>query len=251
MNPDKLEPGERCASTSNRNFEGRQGARRPHAPRQPRDGRRGRHRGPLRRHPQLELEHHEGHRDDHRAGVGPQRATTSTPTRSSPSSSSSASSAPASASSSSTTGPRSPTGTCRVNQILVAGRNFGCGSSREHAPWALEDYGFRVVIAPSFADIFQLQLHEDRPAARSSSPPSSARPSPRPGAPRSTSPRRRSAGRGAAASFDIDPDDQAPPAQRPRRHRADASSRARRSTPTSATASAAARSPPRSDRPRF
>ena len=38
--------------------------------------------------------------------------------------------------------------------ILVAGRNFGCGSSREHAPWALEDYGFRAVVAPSFADIF-------------------------------------------------------------------------------------------------
>ena len=39
-------------------------------------------------------------------------------------------------------------------RILVAGRNFGCGSSREHAAWALFDYGFRVVIAPSFADIF-------------------------------------------------------------------------------------------------
>ncbi len=38
--------------------------------------------------------------------------------------------------------------------ILVAGKNFGCGSSREHAVWALADYGFRVVIAPSFADIF-------------------------------------------------------------------------------------------------
>jgi 3-isopropylmalate/(R)-2-methylmalate dehydratase small subunit len=38
--------------------------------------------------------------------------------------------------------------------ILVAGKNFGCGSSREHAPWALVDYGFRVIIAPSFADIF-------------------------------------------------------------------------------------------------
>jgi 3-isopropylmalate/(R)-2-methylmalate dehydratase small subunit len=38
--------------------------------------------------------------------------------------------------------------------ILVAGKNFGCGSSREHAPWALADYGFRVIIAPSFADIF-------------------------------------------------------------------------------------------------
>ncbi|UOE93350.1 3-isopropylmalate dehydratase small subunit [Alkalihalobacillus sp. LMS39] len=38
--------------------------------------------------------------------------------------------------------------------ILVAGHNFGCGSSREHAPWALKDYGFQVIIAPSFADIF-------------------------------------------------------------------------------------------------
>ena len=41
-----------------------------------------------------------------------------------------------------------------VAPILAAGRNFGCGSSREHAPWAIEDYGFRAVIAPSFADIF-------------------------------------------------------------------------------------------------
>jgi 3-isopropylmalate/(R)-2-methylmalate dehydratase small subunit len=38
--------------------------------------------------------------------------------------------------------------------ILVAGKNFGCGSSREHAPWALGEYGFRVIIAPTFADIF-------------------------------------------------------------------------------------------------
>ncbi|MBV9609388.1 MAG: 3-isopropylmalate dehydratase small subunit, partial [Acidobacteria bacterium] len=42
----------------------------------------------------------------------------------------------------------------KAASILVAGRNFGCGSSREHAPWALADYGFRAVIAPSFADIF-------------------------------------------------------------------------------------------------
>jgi len=40
------------------------------------------------------------------------------------------------------------------NPILVSGRNFGCGSSREHAPWGLEDYGFQAVIAQSFADIF-------------------------------------------------------------------------------------------------
>jgi 3-isopropylmalate/(R)-2-methylmalate dehydratase small subunit len=39
-------------------------------------------------------------------------------------------------------------------KILIAGKNFGCGSSREHAAWALSDYGFRVVIAPTFADIF-------------------------------------------------------------------------------------------------
>ena len=38
--------------------------------------------------------------------------------------------------------------------ILLAGANFGCGSSREHAPWALAEYGFRAIIAPSFADIF-------------------------------------------------------------------------------------------------
>ncbi len=42
----------------------------------------------------------------------------------------------------------------RKAQILIAGRNFGCGSSREHAPWALLDFGIRCVIAPSFADIF-------------------------------------------------------------------------------------------------
>jgi 3-isopropylmalate/(R)-2-methylmalate dehydratase small subunit len=39
-------------------------------------------------------------------------------------------------------------------KILLAGRNFGCGSSREHAPWALQDYGFEAIVAPSFGDIF-------------------------------------------------------------------------------------------------
>ena len=41
-----------------------------------------------------------------------------------------------------------------ANPILVTGENFGCGSSREHAPWGLQDYGFRALVAPSFADIF-------------------------------------------------------------------------------------------------
>jgi 3-isopropylmalate/(R)-2-methylmalate dehydratase small subunit len=39
--------------------------------------------------------------------------------------------------------------------VLIGGHNFGCGSSREHAPWALQDYGFQAIIAPSFADIFR------------------------------------------------------------------------------------------------
>lgn len=45
--------------------------------------------------------------------------------------------------------------------ILLARRNFGCGSSREHAPWALGDYGFRVVIAPTFADIFHANCFQN------------------------------------------------------------------------------------------
>ena len=52
-------------------------------------------------------------------------------------------------------------------KILVAGENFGCGSSREHAPWALLDFGIRCILAPSFADIFLQQLlQERRPADR-------------------------------------------------------------------------------------
>ncbi|HWP29090.1 MAG TPA: 3-isopropylmalate dehydratase small subunit [Chloroflexota bacterium] len=45
--------------------------------------------------------------------------------------------------------------------VLVAGRNFGCGSSREHAPWALHDYGFRAIIAPSFGDIFRNNCYQN------------------------------------------------------------------------------------------
>ncbi len=49
----------------------------------------------------------------------------------------------------------------RSAPILVAGRNFGCGSSREHAAWALTDFGFRTVIAPSFADIFRMNAFQN------------------------------------------------------------------------------------------
>ncbi len=49
----------------------------------------------------------------------------------------------------------------RGASILLAGRNFGCGSSREHAPWALLDYGFRAIIAPSFADIFAMNCSKN------------------------------------------------------------------------------------------
>jgi 3-isopropylmalate/(R)-2-methylmalate dehydratase small subunit len=49
---------------------------------------------------------------------------------------------------------REPGWSLPANPILVAGENFGCGSSREHAPWGLQDYGFQAIVAPSFADIF-------------------------------------------------------------------------------------------------
>ena len=101
----------------------------------------------------------------------------------------------------------SPAGTCRANPILVAGRNFGCGSSREHAPWALEDYGFAAIIAPSFADIFCVQLHQERPAAGRCSTRTSAARSPTPAsaeidlAAQEVALRRRQ-----VATFEIDPE---------------------------------------------
>ena len=51
------------------------------------------------------------------------------------------------------------------NPILAAGPNFGCGSTREHAPWALQDYGFKAVVAAELRRHLLHQLHEDRPAA--------------------------------------------------------------------------------------
>ena len=152
MNPDVAAPGERVASTSNRNFEGRQGkGARSHLV-SPADGGRGRDRGPLRRHQDVgvmkAIETITGRvsvlmRDDidtdqiipkqflkrvERTGFGEFLFYDWA---------------------------KEPDWDLPVNQVLVAGRNFGCGSSREHAPWALEDYGFRAIIAPSFADIFK------------------------------------------------------------------------------------------------
>ena len=129
------------------------------------------------------------------------------------------------------------------NPILVGGRNFGCGSSREHAPWALEDYGFQAIIAPSFADIFRsnctkiglLPVQLDARRVRGDRA--------RPGRLRSTWPPRRSAGRAAAASFEIDPADQAPAAQRARRHRADAGAGRRDRSPTSQSATGSGSGP--------
>ena len=51
------------------------------------------------------------------------------------------------------------------NPILATGANFGCGSSREHAPWSLQDYGFQAIVASSLRRHLLLQLHQDRPAA--------------------------------------------------------------------------------------
>ena len=154
MNPDILAPGERCASTSNRNFEGRQG----------RGGR---------THlvsPQMAAAAAiEGHFVDIRTGTGSRAWSRS-----------------AIIAGAVQHLDRSDVDTDQImpkqflkrfertgfgeflfydwakepgwelpaNPILVAGRNFGCGSSREHAPWALQDYGFQAIVAPSFADIF-------------------------------------------------------------------------------------------------
>ena len=120
------------------------------------------------------------------------------------------------------------------NPILVAGRNFGCGSSREHAPWALEDYGFQAIIAPSFADIFRSNCTKIGLLPVAADRRGSARRSREAGEAQVdlAAPGGALAGRDARTLRDR-PRDQAPAAQRPRRHRADARSRTRRSPPTS------------------
>ncbi len=84
--------------------------------------------------------------------------------------------------------------------ILLARRNFGCGSSREHAPWALEDYGFRVLIAPSFADIFYNNCFKNGAAAGGPRRGALPRPSPRPARRGSTSTTRPSPAPAASSS---------------------------------------------------
>ena len=216
MNPDILAARRALRLDLQPQLRGAPGPRRAHPPRQPGDGRRGRHRGALRRHQELEL----------------MRAIETI------------------------TGPvsvlmRDDVDTDQIipkqflkrvertgfgeflffdwakedgwdlprNQVLVTGRNFGCGSSREHAPWALEDYGFRAIIASSFADIFRSnctkigllpgragrgRLPRDRRGRRVPGRPGRA------GGPLA----------GRDGELRHRPRRQAPPAQRPGRHRA-------------------------------
>lgn len=163
MNPDVLEPGERSASTSNRNFEGRQG-RATYAPRQPGDGcgrrccralcgREGvgfqvkavrRVEGTMAPMPQADIDTDQiipkqFLKRIERSGFGPFAFYDWA-----------------------CTADGEPSSDFVLNRpeytdarVLVTGPNFGCGSSREHAPWALQDRGFSAIIAPSFADIFR------------------------------------------------------------------------------------------------
>ena len=233
------EPGHRRARRAGRldlepQLRGPPGPRRALAPGLPADGGRGRDRGPLRRHPGVGLR--EGDRDDHR----PRQRAEPRRRRHRPDHPQAVPQAGrahrASASSCSTTGRRSRAGSCRSNPILVAGRNFGCGSSREHAPWALEDYGFQAIIAPSFADIFRSNctkiglLPVELAAAECAAIADAGEAQVDLAAQEVRWP-------GGSGAVRDRPGDQAPAAERARRHRADARRRRRRSTPTSATAS--------------
>ncbi len=164
MNPDKLAPGQRCASTSNRNFEGRQGP-----------GGRTHLLSPAMAAAAAVTGRLADVRElvvmrctlSPRSPPSPRRCRWRTwiPTRSSRRGSSKQSPAPAWARTCSTRCATMRTAAERQEfvlnrepyrhaQILIAHENFGCGSSREHAPWALLDFGIRCVIAPDFADIF-------------------------------------------------------------------------------------------------
>ena len=98
------------------------------------------------------------------------------------------------------------------SEILIAEKNFGCGSSREHAAWAINQYGFRAVIAPSFADIFFSNAGKNGiilappHRRRSRNPRSSARPQTRnTSSPSTSKPKPSPTRQGFSAHFDIDP----------------------------------------------
>ena len=121
------------------------------------------------------------------------------------------------------------------------GRNFGCGSSREHAPWALEDYGFQAIVAPSFADIFYsnctkigllpVALAEDEVEALMEA-----------GEARIDLEQQSVVWDGGRRRFEIDQEIAAPAAERARRHRRDPAAGRARSSATRQSASAAGRS---------
>ena len=97
-------------------------------------------------------------------------------------------------------------GTCRRTRSSSTGRNFGCGSSREHAPWALEDYGFKAIVAPSLRRHLLRELDQDRAAADPAAGRRRQGGHGRRRARRSTSTPRRSRCDGGSARFEIDPD---------------------------------------------
>ena len=137
----------------------------------------------------------------------------------------------------------------RNAKVLVAGDNFGCGSSREHAPWALLDFGIRCVISTSFGDIFYnncfkngilpIRVSPGRPrqAVRRRRARRQRDADDRPAEPGNPRPRRRQ------GQVRDRPVPQALPDQRPRRHRPDDGEEGRRSTPTRKSSSASAPGP--------
>ena len=221
MNPDIAAARRALRLDLQPQLRGPPGPRRAHAPRQPGDGRRGGHRGPLRRHPGLGAEHgadrdhhrpvsradarRRRHRPDHPQAV-PQARRAHRLRR-----------VPVLR-----LGQGARLGPAGATRSSSPGRNFGCGSSREHAPWALEDYGFRAIIAPSFADIFRsnctkigllpVELPAEDVRGDRRRPASAEVDLDGPGGPLA----------GRRGALRDRPRDQAPPAQRPRRHRADA-----------------------------
>ena len=204
-------PGERCASTSNRNFEGRQGrGGRTHLVIAG-DGRRGRDRRALVDVQELELmepfvkltrrgraarPRQRRHRPDHPEAV-PEAHRAHRLRR-----------VPVLRLAQQRSRLRARPAGVPARADPRRRRNFGSGSSREHAPWALQDWGYRAIIAPSFADIFRSQLRQDRPALRGAAATTTCRscwPRRPPRRPSTSSGRSSTLPSGREASFQIDP----------------------------------------------